>query len=178
MKHSFKLLVVAVLMVGCFGKAWAGNITLDWSSSSSSTAAGYFVYYGTTSGIYPYRINVGNATSVTISNLVPGTTYYLAATTYDSSGDQSSFSGEVNFTVPVSMPEIPLTMLPGAGGGNPASLQFPVQTGYWYEIQATSDFVHWTSIWQSVTATVNSTMQFTDPDTNTYSLRCYRLVQH
>lgn len=178
MKHCFKLLFVVALMVGCFGKARASNIVLDWSSSISADATGYFVYYGTTSGIYPYRINAGNATSVTISNLVPGTTYYLAATTYDSSGDESSYSGEVNFAVPTSIPATPLTMLPGAGGGNPASLQFPAQAGYWYEIQATSDLVNWTSIWRSATATVSSTMQFTDPDTNTYSLRCYRLVQH
>ena len=33
--------------------------------------------------------------------------------------------------------------------GNPASVQFLAQTGYWYEVQATTDLVNWTSIWQS-----------------------------
>ena len=45
------------------------EVTLDWNSeaTASSTATGYFVYYGRTSGSLNERIDVGNTTSTTLS---------------------------------------------------------------------------------------------------------------
>ena len=41
------------------------------------------MHYGTISGVYAYNVNVGNNTSCTISGLEEGTTYYFAATAYN-----------------------------------------------------------------------------------------------
>jgi hypothetical protein len=60
--------------------------------------AGYHVYYGTASKLYREMVDVGNAETYTISNLVPGT-YYFAVTAYDTAGNETDFSEEVTKTV-------------------------------------------------------------------------------
>jgi hypothetical protein len=55
--------------------------------------------YGIKSGSYEYSVDVGNTTSCTISGLTEGTTYYLAATAYDTNNVESRFSEELVHTV-------------------------------------------------------------------------------
>lgn len=81
---------------------YAGQANLAWDASSSSTVAGYNVYYGTTSGSYSSKANIPNQTSYTITNLTEGQTYYFAVTARDASGNESARSNEVKFTVPAS----------------------------------------------------------------------------
>ncbi|MGO9587030.1 MAG: Ig-like domain-containing protein, partial [Limisphaerales bacterium] len=70
---------------------------------------GYNVYYGGASGAYTNEICAGNATNVTVSGLVQGTTYYFAATTFSASGLESPFSSEASYLVP---PKVPATNQP------------------------------------------------------------------
>jgi hypothetical protein len=58
--------------------------------------AGYYIYYGTASGVYGQSIKVGNVTTYSLTGLVQGQTYYIAATAYDTSNNQSGFSNEVS----------------------------------------------------------------------------------
>jgi len=73
----------------------AGNgndfISLNWDASLIGDLAGYKLYYDSDSSGYPYanNIDIGNETSYTLSNLLLGTTYYLAVTTYDTDGNES-----------------------------------------------------------------------------------------
>ena len=173
MTPIFRLLFVVCLSLVSLEKAFASSLTLSWNASESAEVAGYDVYYGTNSGNYPSMINVGDATSVTITNLAPGVTYYFAATAYDAEGDQSAFSGQISYLVPGL-----LTRAPGAAPGSAGKMQFSVAPGSWYEIQATTDLINWSSIWQSSVATTNEWMQFADPDTGSYASRFYRLVMH
>ena len=173
MSQKFYFLLVMIACLAGVEKANGGNIILDWTASASPNAAGYYVYYGTTSGIYSYKVDAGNVTSVTISNLACGVTYYFAATAYDANGDESQFSGEVSFVVPAG-----LEMSIGASSGGSQVIQFPAAPGHWYEIQATTDFQNWTSIWQSAVATSNVEMQYTDPNAGSFTSRFYRLVMH
>ena len=120
-KHIFKFLSVLALSLAVLEKAPAGSLTLSWDASTSADVTGYDVYYGTNSGNYPYMINVGNATTVTISNLSAGVTYYIAATAYDADGDQSAYSGQISYLVPGL-----LTLTQSATPGGPALIQFSV----------------------------------------------------
>ncbi len=176
MKHVFSFLLVALWLLAARKPAHASSLTLGWTASTSAAVAGYNVYYGTNSGNYPYMINVGSATSATITNLSPGVTYYFAATAYDAAGDQSAFSSQISFLVPGM-----LAMVPGANSGSPGSMQFsvaPAIPGIWYEIQASTNLITWTSLWQSSVVTTNGWMQFTDPAASLYPSRFYRLVPH
>jgi hypothetical protein len=98
------IVLLALVFMQLRAFATTTSVTLAWNSSTDSTIAGYNIYYGGASYTYTNEISVGKATSVTISGLVQGTTYYFAATTYSASGLESAFSSELAYLVPVGTP--------------------------------------------------------------------------
>jgi hypothetical protein len=78
----------------------AATVTLAWAKNSEPDIAGYKMHYGTTSGSYDYSVDVGNYTSCTISGLQEGTTYYFAATAYDTDNFESNLSEEFAYKIP------------------------------------------------------------------------------
>ena len=72
------------------------SLTLAWDPSVPATnVAGYTIWYGLSSQTYTAWVDVGPATTGVISNLLAGTTYYLAITAYSAAGMESDFSSEV-----------------------------------------------------------------------------------
>jgi hypothetical protein len=60
---------------------------------------GYYLYLGTTNGSYTSKTDVGTNTTVTIANLTgKSTTYYFAATAYNSNRLESPPSNQAQFT--------------------------------------------------------------------------------
>jgi hypothetical protein len=78
-----------------------GSITLTWPASTSPSTAGYKVYYGTSSGVYSWVINVGKVTTVTIPNLIEGQIYYFLVATYNNLGTTSPYLVETSATPPI-----------------------------------------------------------------------------
>ena len=79
-----------------------GAVTLSWNpptqnedGSALTDLAGYEIHYGRESGNYNQSIRINNPsiTTYVVEQLVPGT-YYFAATAFNHSGVESSFSGE------------------------------------------------------------------------------------
>jgi hypothetical protein len=75
---------------------------LSWNAPTTNTdgtpltdLAGYKVHMGTSSGNYTTVVDIGNVTTYTVSNLAPGT-YYFVVTAYDSSNIESGFSNEAS----------------------------------------------------------------------------------
>jgi hypothetical protein len=81
--------------------ARAATVTIAWDKNLESDIAGYKMHYGTTSGSYDYSVDVGNYTSSAISGLAEGTTYYFAATAYNTNNIESSLSEELVHTIPI-----------------------------------------------------------------------------
>jgi hypothetical protein len=77
--------------------ATTSTATLTWNAASG-TVSGYKVYVGEAPRLYTRTINVGAATSSTVSNLTVGRTYYFAVTAYNSVGE-SAPSNEVSKTI-------------------------------------------------------------------------------
>ena len=80
--------LVALLLVSATS-AFAGSVNLAWDAVNDPRVSGYKVYYGTSSRTYTGQIDVGNATTRTVSNLIDGATYYFAVTVYDASRVES-----------------------------------------------------------------------------------------
>ncbi|MBI2303319.1 MAG: carboxypeptidase regulatory-like domain-containing protein [Chloroflexi bacterium] len=82
-------------------------LALSWNANPEGDVAGYRVYWDTDSG-FPYAnvITVGNTTAYTLTSLTNGIIYYVAVTAYDTTGDESWYSGEVS--------ALPATPTPGA----------------------------------------------------------------
>ncbi len=107
------LIIILSLLAPC---AHAGDVTVAWDRNTDVQVVGYKVYYGTSSGQYTASADAGNATSLAISGLTAGTTYYFAATDYDSNGNESAFSNEITYAVP-SVPSSPSSAGGGSSGG-------------------------------------------------------------
>jgi hypothetical protein len=102
---KFLPLVAIIFFLFLFtAETHAADLTLAWDANTESNIAGYKIHYGLSSGNYSTVIDAGNPdpTTYVVTNLNEGTTYYLAATAYDSSNNESGFSQEVVYTVPSS----------------------------------------------------------------------------
>lgn len=76
------------------------SVGLAWEHSPELEAiATYRIYYGIASGSYPWHTNAGLETNLTVAGLVPGHTYYFAATAIGTNQMESEFSNEISFTV-------------------------------------------------------------------------------
>src|SRR5205807_1043016 len=77
---------------------------LAWDAVADPTLSGYRIYYGTAPGTYLQSVgqglNVGTATTFTVTGLRSGTRYYFAATAYDTLNKESTYSDEVFKDIP------------------------------------------------------------------------------
>lgn len=80
------------------------SVTLAWDPSpGTDVITNYNLYYGVASAAYTNVVSLGTNTSVSISNLVDGATYYFAATAVDTNGLESDYSTEVSTPVTVQL---------------------------------------------------------------------------
>lgn len=82
--------------------AFAATVDLAWDPNTEPELAGYKIYWGSSSGNYTSSKDVGQTTTCTISGVEEGKTYYFAATAYDDQNNESGYSNQVTFTVPMS----------------------------------------------------------------------------
>jgi len=76
------------------------SVTLTWVPSTDTAVAGFKVYYGPATQTYTNSLTLGLVTNVTVDGLVEGATYYFAATTYGTNGNESGFSNEAIYAIP------------------------------------------------------------------------------
>jgi hypothetical protein len=95
--NRFTATVMSLLFCYC-SQGFAGDVSLAWDASESEDTVGYKVYYGNSSRNYDSPIDVGNQTYYTVTNLTYGT-YYFSVTAYDSAGDESIYSNEVQAVI-------------------------------------------------------------------------------
>ena len=149
------------------------SVSFAWNPSPDTDVSGYAIYYGSKSGTYTARVDVGSKTNATLSGFTEGTTNYFVVVAYNSAALESMPSSEVTVLVPGCLKVVaPVTP------GDAPTVSFTVVTGHGYEVQATQDFSTWTTVWQIAAAATNSWMSFTDPNAALYSQRYYRLLSH
>jgi len=100
--------------------------TLMWNANSESNLSGYIVQYGTQSGSPSTSIDVGNVTSRTMTGLTAGSTYYFRVVAYNSTGQQSSPSSQVSYTVPTAPVNPTITAVSPTSGPTAGGTQITV----------------------------------------------------
>jgi len=82
------------------------SITLSWETPVSladgkplADLSGFNIYYGKSPLGYSEVIDTGDVRTYTLQNM-PAGTYYFAVTAYDSAGNETDFSPEVNKSIP------------------------------------------------------------------------------
>jgi DNA-binding CsgD family transcriptional regulator len=89
-------------------------VQLAWNPSSDSMVVAYSVYYGVGSGQYTNVTRLGNVTNAEITLPARGVRFYFAVTASTSTGLESVFSNEVNYSPanpPAPPTQKPLTVL-------------------------------------------------------------------
>jgi hypothetical protein len=81
--------LVLMLMLCTASPGYATSLLIGWNANTENDLKGYKVYCGTRSGTYGAPIVLGKVTSCSLSNVSPGTTYFVAVTAYDTSGNES-----------------------------------------------------------------------------------------
>jgi len=84
-------------------------VTLAWDPVANTSVSGYRLYYGPSPLNYTNFVGVAGRTNVTcvVSNLVRGSTYYFAVTSYiATNGLESLYSEEISY-MPVPLPPLP-----------------------------------------------------------------------
>src|SRR5258707_15670013 len=93
--------IIALFICCTYGaQIMADSVTLTWDPYSIPNLAGYRLYSGTTPGVFTQRIEVGNSTTISVSDLTEGQTYFFAVTAYNTSGAESPPSN-ISYTVPL-----------------------------------------------------------------------------
>ena len=99
LKKNFYLLSLTVLFLTTFTflPEIAHGVVLIWNANNEADLVGYKVYYGTSSRNYDRVVDPGNVTEYQLSklNLLENTSYYFSITAYDSAGNESGPSNEI-----------------------------------------------------------------------------------
>ncbi|MBI5755919.1 MAG: fibronectin type III domain-containing protein [Nitrospirae bacterium] len=139
--------------------AHAGQAVLTWDPPTTNTdgtpltdLAGYKIYYGMSSGGYGTSIDTGNVTTYTISGLTEKVTYYFAATTYNTYGNESNNSNEVYKTIPDATPPVISSVTVSSISSNSAVITWTTDE------TSTSQAEYGTTTSYGFSTTVDSTM--------------------
>jgi hypothetical protein len=95
-ERCFRILLLLLCMCALFtGPGFSAQVTLAWDRNPEQDIAGYRIYYGTASRLYNWFVDVGNVATYTVTGLPDdGGTYFFAATAYDTSQVESTYSIE------------------------------------------------------------------------------------
>jgi len=102
-KKIWQAVIICVGMLMFDNPVLAESVSLRWDAPTTSTddtpltdLAGFNIYQGTATGVYGSPVNVGYTLCHIVTGLTAGITYYFAATAYDVSANESSYSNEVS----------------------------------------------------------------------------------
>jgi hypothetical protein len=132
--HSIIIAMLIIFIMHCAQAAHAYGVGISWDENPESDVAGYKVYYGTASHTYRNVLDVGPFTAAAIDGLNAGTTYYFAVTAYDTSGNESAASREVQAAIPAASPPLYTLSISKTGNGTgtvttrPTGSTFPAGT--------------------------------------------------
>jgi hypothetical protein len=78
----------------------AAQVSLAWDANTDPAVAGYKLYYGYASRTYGTPVDVGKMSQYTLTSIEEGKNTYFAVTAYDTTGNESAYSTELEcFTI-------------------------------------------------------------------------------
>jgi hypothetical protein len=148
------------------------GFTANWSSASGAT--GYRLDVSTVSTFASYTtgyqdLDVGNATTWSVSGMSVNTVYYYRLRAYNTVGTSGSSATSIVTTL-----GYPVIVTSGSGFGSSGGrfgFDLTGPAGQLVVVEASTDLVGWLPLW---TNTFAGTLNFRDPQSGSYSNRFYR----
>jgi Fibronectin type III domain len=86
-------------------EAISTSLSLSWDRNEETCVAGYIIHWGTEPGSYSCQMDVMESCQATLTDLVPGSAYFISVTAYSVDGVESEPAPELIF-IPPSKTEI------------------------------------------------------------------------
>jgi regulation of enolase protein 1 (concanavalin A-like superfamily) len=102
---AWKRINAAFCLTGILAFAQVSALTFAWNPNPESDILRYRLSYGASPGVYPNTIDAGTSTSVSVTGLTAGTTYYFVVTAENQANLVSEQSAEISYQVPGVTPE-------------------------------------------------------------------------
>ena len=169
--------IIPLTLIALLACSESRAVTLEWDANHESNLAGYRMYYGAATGTYTNFFDVGNVTVTTVLNLAEGVTYYFAVTAYDSLGQESEFSNEVIYTMPVTIRGFRiLPIRSGTLGNDNVTIEWESNPGSIFRVFYKEDLAaaEWISAGDVIA--LSSIASWTDPKP-TSAARFYRILK-
>ncbi|MEO5715680.1 MAG: Ig-like domain-containing protein [Luteolibacter sp.] len=103
-----RLAILAAVVTSLFAHAVslaAPAVSLQWDPNPETDIASYELSYGTAAGNYTTVVNVGQATTASVTGLTGGQTYFFAVAAYNADGQKSPASAEISYQVAAAAPD-------------------------------------------------------------------------
>lgn len=101
-----KIILICIFLFCCSRVTFAENIIIKWKPNTETDLAGYKLYYGSETENYTTSVDVGNMTSYALLDYDGN--FYCVLTAYDTSGNESEYSNEAHYILPVLDIEAPV----------------------------------------------------------------------
>lgn len=98
------LLGTAVAITAQQGPPSSQSVTLAWDASPDADVTGYYLYSGVVGTAQTNVLNVAAALTATVSNLLPGSTYFFTVTAYNADEIESEPSNFITYTPTITAP--------------------------------------------------------------------------
>ncbi len=154
---------------------YASSVTLAWDPSADGDVTGYRLYQGWAPRTYTNVVDVGHATSASLTGLMQGETYFFAVTAYDVIGQESDFSNDLRYTVPTPAgSRLEISLHPDSSvaviAAGPAGAVFDILTS--------TNLLDWSRL-GTITLNAEGTAEYTNPVPPVDGeSRFYRLQRH
>jgi hypothetical protein len=149
--------------------------TLEWDPNPEPYIAGYNVYTGEMSRNYTRVIDVGMQTSLPLTNLNAGVTYFFAVTAYDAERLESPFSDEVLYTPAVDGASAVVLPCTFSYSREAQTVRFSGYAGQQCRIVASFDLLEWDEV-SVVTLPDSGFGEYQDTAANIPTMRFYRVI--
>jgi len=167
-----------IFLFAIFGSIFHLSATtpvLEWDPSSDASVAGYKFYRGEKSRGYDQVIDIGMQTSIPLTNLDAGITYYVAITAYTTNFVESPFSDELAYTPNIDGITTFAQKCALRVTNSTALVSFFGKTGRTCIVEASADFQTWERVASRV-VTSDGLIEVPDPGVMNRPLRFYRVV--
>jgi len=120
--------------------------SLEWNTNPEADVVGYKVYFGTESQNYTSVIDVVGTTKMQLPAVSLGSTYYLAVSAYNATGEESPRSAELKVLADVPAPVADTSMSFSAPGHGQLQWRYPqsdVPSADKFTVYASEDLKTW-----------------------------------